>query len=120
VIWIGNDQNEQAGLYGATGAMKVWSGIFARLPSAPLKVNGKGLDWQWVEASGSGTTDVDCPGARQFPFVAGFIPAYVPCSAAAAPAEEAGSEQGGGGWRSWFGLDRKESEPAPSSPPPEK
>ncbi|TGR94311.1 penicillin-binding protein 1B, partial [Mesorhizobium sp. M1C.F.Ca.ET.188.01.1.1] len=38
VIWIGNDQNEQAGLYGATGAMRVWSGIFQRLPSAPLRV----------------------------------------------------------------------------------
>lgn len=126
VIWIGNDQNEQAGLYGATGAMKVWSGIFTRLPSAPLKVNGKGLDWQWVEASGSGTTDVDCPGARQFPFVVGYAPAYVPCSAAAAPSdgEPAEGEQGGqgGGWRSWFGLDKKEKEAAPaqSNPPPEQ
>lgn len=126
VIWIGNDQNEQAGLYGATGAMKVWSGIFARLPSAALKVNGKGLDWQWVEASGSGTTDVDCPGARQFPFVVGYAPAYVPCSAAAAPSEgepAEGEPAGqGGGWRSWFGLDKKDKEaaPAPSNPPPEQ
>ena len=45
---MGNDQNEQTGLYGATGAMRVWSGLFARLPSAPLKASGKGLDWQWV------------------------------------------------------------------------
>lgn len=127
VIWIGNDQNQQAGLYGATGAMRVWSGIFTRLPSAALKVNGKGLDWQWVEANGSGTTDVDCPGARQFPFVVGYAPAYVPCSAAAAPVEgetasEGGNTGGGGGWRSWFGLDKKEkqAEPAQSSPPPEQ
>jgi len=122
VVWIGNDQNAQAGLYGATGAMRVWSGIFSRLPSAALKVNGKGLDWQWVEASGSGTTDVDCPGARQFPFVAGYAPAYVPCSAAAAPTEGEPAEQGGGGWRSWFGLDKKEKEAAPaqSDSPPEQ
>ena len=48
VVWVGNDQNETTGLYGATGAMRVWSGMFARLPSAPLKVGDKGLDWQWV------------------------------------------------------------------------
>lgn len=127
VIWIGNDQNQQAGLYGATGAMRVWSGIFTRLPSAALKVNGKGLDWQWVEASGSGTTDVDCPGARQFPFVVGYAPAYVPCSAGAAPVEgetagEGEGESHGGGWRSWFGLDKKDkqAEPAPAASPPEQ
>ncbi len=120
VVWMGNDQNEQTGLYGATGAMRVWSGIFARLPSAPLKVNGKGLDWQWVDASGSTSTDPGCPGARQFPFVVGYAPAYAPCAATQPAPEE--SEQGGG-WRSWFGLDRKDGgdgEPAntPSQPSP--
>ncbi|RBH73145.1 penicillin-binding protein 1B, partial [Xanthomonas oryzae pv. oryzae] len=61
VIWMGNDQNAETGLYGATGAMRVWSSIFARLPSAPLKVSGRGLDWQWVDASGTGVTDPGCP-----------------------------------------------------------
>jgi penicillin-binding protein 1B len=113
VIWMGNDQNAQTGLYGGTGAMRVWSGIFSRLPSAPLRGNNKGLDWQWVEANGGGTTDAECPGARRFPFVAGFTPAYVPCSGPAS-IESAGSE--GGGWRSWFGLDKK-PDPAPASAP---
>ena len=36
VIWVGNDQNQPTGLYGATGAMRVWSGIFSRMPSAPV------------------------------------------------------------------------------------
>ena len=112
VVWMGNDQNEQTGLYGGTGAMRVWSGLFARLPSAPLKVSGKGLDWQWVVASHS--TDAGCPGARQLPFVSGFAPAYAACVVEQPPAE--GEEQGGGGWRSWFGLDRKD----PPSPPPQE
>src|SRR5690606_5764415 len=43
VVWVGNDQNEQTGLYGATGAMRVWSAMFSRLPSAALKVGGQGL-----------------------------------------------------------------------------
>ena len=114
VVWMGNDQNEQTGLYGATGAMRVWSGIFSRLPSAPLKVSGKGLDWQWV--SGSSSTDAGCPGARQFPFVAGFAPPYNACVIAPVPEEES---QEGGGWRSWFGLDEAPAQAAPEAPVPE-
>lgn len=118
VVWVGNDQNEQTGLYGATGAMKVWSGIFARLPSAPLKVPGKGIDWQWVVASN--TTDASCPGARRLPFVSGFAPAYNSC-VVEPPVQD---EERGGGWRSWFGLDGKKdeattpsAEPTPSPQP---
>ena len=117
VVWMGNDQNEQTGLYGGTGAMRVWSGLFARLPSAPLKVSGKGLDWQWVV--GSNSTDAGCPGARQLPFVSGHAPAYAAC-VVEQPLIEGEEADSGGGWRSWFGLDRKE-EPAPppeETPPP--
>lgn len=120
VVWVGNDQNEPTGLYGATGAMRVWSGIFSRLPSAPLKVSDKGLEWQWVSQSNS--TDAGCPGARRFAFVAGYAPAYQPC-AIAAPEEEQS-----GGWREWFGWGKDEQRPppqdpagqAPPPPPPEQ
>ena len=77
VVWVGNDQNKETGLYGATGGMRVWSDIFARLPSAPLRIAGEGLDWQWVEDGYS--TDAGCPGARRFSFVAGYAPAYREC-----------------------------------------
>ncbi len=114
VVWMGNDQNEQTGLFGATGAMRVWSGIFSRLPSAPLRVNNKGVDWQYVDASGMNSTDETCPGARRFPFVVGYAPAYAPCAPPAALPEETNE---GGGWRSWFGLDRRQ-EPAPEAAAP--
>ena len=115
VVWMGNDKNEQTGLFGATGAMRVWSGIFSRLPTAPLRVDNKGVDWQYVEATGTGATDETCPGARRFPFVVGYAPAYVPC---APPVAEPPAEGEGGGWRSWFGLEPKaESAPASSAPP---
>jgi penicillin-binding protein 1B len=116
VVWMGNDQNEQTGLYGATGAMRVWSGLFSRLPSAPLKVSGKGLDWQWVV--GANTTDAGCPGARQLPFVSGFAPPHVSCVVEQPLID--GEEQESGGWRSWFGLDRKDEPPPPQNetPPP--
>ncbi|MNM58041.1 Penicillin-binding protein 1B [compost metagenome] len=119
VIWMGNDQNEQTGLFGSTGSMRVWSGIFRNLPSKPLHVNNKGLDWQYVEASGTNATDEGCPGARRFPFVVGFAPQYVPCTmpAEATPVEgEGGSQQEGGGWRSWFGIEPRQPEPAAAPP----
>ncbi len=114
VVWMGNDQNEQTGLYGATGAMRVWSGLFSRLPSAPLRVAEKGLDWQWVQADGSYVTDADCPGARRFAFVAGSAPPYAPCAPAAVPEGEAGSE-GEGFWQRLFGRGRED---APAEPQP--
>ncbi|AKC86128.1 penicillin-binding protein 1B [Pseudoxanthomonas suwonensis] len=116
VVWMGNDQNEQTGLYGATGAMRVWSGLFSRLPSAPLRVSDKGLDWQWVQAQGSYATDADCPGARRLPFVAGSAPAYAPCAPAyTEPADGGEAQQGEGFWRRLFGRDRP-AEQVPAQP----
>jgi penicillin-binding protein 1B len=125
VIWVGNDQNQPTGLYGATGAMKVWSGIFSRLPSAPLQVADKGLDWQWIVDSNS--TDASCPGARRFAFVAGFAPAYKPCTytePSVAPdgtpidaTQDPAQAQQHGGWRDWFGIGNR-NDPAKQAPPP--
>jgi len=125
VAWVGNDQNEQTGLYGATGAMRVWSGLFSRLPSAPLKVGNQGLDWQWVLQSNA--TDAECPSARRFAFVAGFAPPHQPCAYAQPDAFGESEDTSSRGWREWFGFGRREApaEPAPPqsapsqpSPPP--
>nr|WP_245570635.1 penicillin-binding protein 1B [Arenimonas composti] len=74
VVWVGNDQNEPTGLYGSTGAMKVWSALFTKLPTAPLDVGDAGLEYGWVAADRFATTEEDCEGARRFPFVAGYLP----------------------------------------------
>jgi len=133
VVWVGNDQNEQTGLYGATGAMRIWSGMFARLPSAPLEVSNDGLEWQWIVQSNS--TDADCPGARRFAFVSGYAPAYQPCrvydpeqtfideDGNLVDATGAPVQQERRGWREWFGFGRDEpeappAETAPSQPAP--
>jgi penicillin-binding protein 1B len=96
VIWVGNDQNKTTGLYGATGAMRVWSGLFSRLPSTPLQISSKGIDLQWIN-NRNASTDAGCPGSRRLAFVAGFAPAYEPCPLAETEGfeGEAASEQGG-------------------------
>jgi len=116
VVWVGNDQNQQTGLYGATGAMRVWSALFSRLPSAALEVGDDGLDWQWV--IGSNTTDAGCVGARRFPFVAGFASAYTPCPAPQPEfAEPSDADGEGGGWREVFGFGNRDR---PAEPDPAK
>ena len=133
VVWVGNDQNKETGLYGATGGMRVWSDIFARLPSAPLRIGGEGLDWQWVEDGYS--TDAGCPGARRFAFVAGYAPAYRACVyVPPPPVDEFGNplpmpedandsanplQRAGQALRDFFGGDpAKQVPPAPEQPPP--
>ncbi len=130
VVWVGNDQNKETGLYGATGGMRVWSDVFARLPSAPLRIPAEGLDWQWVE--GGHSTDPGCPGARRFAFVAGYAPSYQQCVYAPPPAvDEFGNplpqdgsdpenalERAGQAIRDFFGGDpAKQVPPAPEPQP---
>ena len=109
VAWVGNDQNEATGLYGATGAMRVWSGIFGRLPTAPLEVGDQGIEWAWVV--GSHSTDAGCPGARRFAFVEGFVPPHQGCSYYEPDPYYESQERRG--WRDWFGWgddDREEEQ----------
>lgn len=100
VVWVGNDKNEPTGLYGATGAMRVWSALFSKLPSAPLAVGGEGLEWGWVAADQFATTEENCEGARRYAFVAGYLPPeHVSCVERS--------------WLDWFrfgGDDEKEDE----------
>lgn len=74
VAWVGNDQNEATGLFGATGAMRIWQALFTALPSAPLQPGEQGIEWAYVAQGQFATTEAECVGARRYPFVAGFLP----------------------------------------------
>jgi len=106
VIWVGNDENKVTGLYGATGAMRVWSALFQRLPTAPLDVGETGLDWHWV--SGPYSTEPECPAARRFAFAPGFAPPWRSCRALPAPTQNTdapapeSTPRQRRSWRDWF------------------
>ncbi len=74
VAWVGRDDNKQTGLWGATGALQVWTALMRKLPSAPLNVPQDGLDQVYVNPQSGVQTDAQCPGARSLPFMAGFAP----------------------------------------------
>jgi penicillin-binding protein 1B len=106
VVWVGNDENEPTGLYGATGAMRVWSSLFRELPSAPLVVGGQGIEWAWLDATDFATTEEDCPGARRAAFVAGYLPPeHRTCQSSS--------------WLDWFNLGGDNGEQPPPPPPAE-
>ena len=105
VAWVGNDKNEPTGLYGATGAMRVWSGLFTKLPTEPLRVTGQGIEWAWLDGAQYATTEADCPGARRAAFVSGYLPTkHKTCQQSS--------------WLDWFHLGGDGEQPeTPEAPP---
>ncbi len=101
VVWVGNDENKTTGLYGATGAMRIWSSLFAKLPTQPLTVSGEGIEWAWLDGADYATTEDNCPGARRAAFVSGYLPKeHKTCVESS--------------WLDWFKL----GEDAPQEQPP--
>ncbi|MEO7149081.1 MAG: penicillin-binding protein 1B [Rhodanobacteraceae bacterium] len=76
VVWVGRDDNKPTGLWGATGALRVWQALFQKLPTQPLPASpGAGIEFAWIDPSTGEGTQADCNGARQYPFVDGYAPA---------------------------------------------
>ncbi|AND71289.1 penicillin-binding protein 1B [Dyella thiooxydans] len=78
VFWMGRDDNKPTGLFGATGGLRIWRNLFARLPTRPLSAEpGPGLEMAWINPADGKRTDPQCSGARQLPVVAGSLPPEV-------------------------------------------
>lgn len=75
VVWLGRDDNTRTTFYGATGAMRLWAGLFQNLPTEPLRINYSGNPaMHWVNPQSQSETDRECEGARSLPFVSGHAP----------------------------------------------
>ncbi|MFC5582344.1 penicillin-binding protein 1B [Rhodanobacter terrae] len=74
VFWMGRDDNKSTGLFGATGALRAWRDLFAKLPTRPLSTaTADGLEMAWINPSDGKRTEPQCEGARQFPVIAGTL-----------------------------------------------
>jgi len=74
VFWMGRDDNKPTTLFGATGALRAWRDLFAKLPTRPLSTTlGGGLEMAWINPTDGKRTEPQCQGARQFPVVAGTL-----------------------------------------------
>ncbi len=74
VVWIGRDDNKPTGLWGASGALQAWIGLFKTLPSKPLSIPAAGLEMAWVDPQTGQGTQYQCAGARELPFLTGHAP----------------------------------------------
>jgi penicillin-binding protein 1B len=96
VFWMGRDDNKPAHLFGASGALRAWHNLFAKLPTRPLSAApGDGLQMAWINPADGKPTESQCTGAKQVPVVAGSL---------------SGDVEGCGFWQTLFG-----GGPSPSS-----
>ncbi len=82
VVWVGRDDNEPAGLTGASGALRVWGDFMRRAPPLPFDMPlPPAVELVWLDTQTSLRADERCPGAQQLPFLAGSAPQqYAPCA----------------------------------------
>ena len=86
VVWMGLDDNRKTGLYGASGAMRVWADLIGRLPAVPLTL-AEPPGVHWVQApDGPWLPAALCPGGLGLPvFDSGTPPGAVPCDGTQLP-----------------------------------
>jgi penicillin-binding protein 1B len=61
-------------LFGASGGLRAWRDLFAKLPTRPLSAApGDGLEMAWINPADSKRTESQCEGAQQVPVVAGSL-----------------------------------------------
>ncbi|MCG6872270.1 MAG: penicillin-binding protein 1B [Gammaproteobacteria bacterium] len=102
VVWVGRDDNQSTGLTGASGAMRVFGDLMARLPVEPLKPRvPEGTRWAFVDRVSGRRSGSQCSNVVQLPFLAGSrLPPAGGCSnegsdEAADPADPAAQQKPG-------------------------
>ncbi|VAW78363.1 Multimodular transpeptidase-transglycosylase [hydrothermal vent metagenome] len=87
VVWMGRDDNQPMGLTGSSGAMRVWSGLYAQTgavrnqPSMP-----DGVTLHSIDRLSGGLADTGCTDTVQLPFIeTGALPPPAPCATGQAP-----------------------------------
>ena len=76
VFWMGRDDNKPTTLFGASGGLRAWRDLFAKLPTRPLSAApGTGLEMAWLNPATGKRTEPQCEGAQQVPVIAGTVSA---------------------------------------------
>lgn len=81
VTWLGTDDNAETPLTGSSGALSVWSDLFAHISRQPLNfVRPQGIVYAWTDTESGGLSAAKCEGARYMPYIAGTEPlTAAPC-----------------------------------------
>lgn len=75
VVWLGRDDNGRTGLTGSSGALTVWSELFAATDWRPLQLTPPdGVEPLWVERSSGLLAAEHCVDAVALPYVRAYPP----------------------------------------------
>lgn len=80
VVWVGRDDNGEAGVSGSTAALHVWGKMMSEVPVTSLRQHHlEGVQSYWTNESGQRTRS-RCEDGKQVPFIEGSAPrATVQC-----------------------------------------
>lgn len=101
VVWVGNDENQNTGLTGSSGAMTVWGDMMSRLRPEPLVPPlPENIERIYISVESGLRADKDCAGALELPFIKGSAPEkFAPCASVAE------RKKSGGWFRRFLGRD---------------
>jgi penicillin-binding protein 1B len=87
VVWIGRDDNQPAGLTGASGALQIWAPIVRDLNVRSFSPNPPpGIETVLADPETGLRADAACSGAIAIPYIEGYAPQeYSPCAGWRAP-----------------------------------
>lgn len=87
VVWVGNDDNKPTGLFGASGALPIWTDTMKQLsPSSMTLVQPENVEWHWADGATGLLSAEKCPGAVFVPFRGDTLPQeLVPCAQGGIP-----------------------------------
>ncbi|WP_290522992.1 penicillin-binding protein 1B [Alcanivorax sp.] len=75
VVWVGRDDNGNAGITGSSGALPVWAQLMGKLPQRSLSQNPPaGVEWVWMNPNGKQVSAEGCGEARRYPMLEASIP----------------------------------------------
>lgn len=75
VVWVGRDDNEPAGVTGASGSAPVWLRLFRQIRTRPLVISvPQKVEHVWVDWDNGLRSGPKCDNAVQLPFIIGTAP----------------------------------------------
>ncbi len=75
VVWVGRDDNQPAGVGGASTALPVWAALFDKLPTREVRPGRPdSIEWFWIDWPDARLAAEHCEGAVAIPFIAGSQP----------------------------------------------
>lgn len=88
VVWVGNDDNRATGLFGATGALPVWTDMMSRLhPVSLVQVQPENVQWLWADRESGKLSAETCSNSMYLPFRSDTVPQEaVACAEGGVPA----------------------------------